>query len=137
MRRKALRLISAIPGVYSCLALVFARRVTVRGGSMVPELLPGDGLLVDRLTYVRGGPRRGDIVLVSHPLRPDLRMVKRLTGLPGDTVGERLLARGEYWVEGDNAEASTDSREFGPVRRSDLLGRGWIRYWPVERWQVF
>lgn len=104
---------------------------------MLPELLPGDGLLVDRLAYVRGGPRRGDIVLVSHPLRPDLRMVKRLTGLPGDTVGERMLARGEYWVEGDNAEGSTDSREFGPARRSDLLGRGWIRYWPVERWQVF
>ena len=136
MRRKTLRLISAIPGAYSCLAFVFARRVTVRGGSMLPGLSSSDGLLVDRLAHVRGRPRPGDIVLVSHPLRPDLRMVKRLTGLPGDTVGERMLARGEYWVEGDNAEASTDSREFGPVRRSDLLGRAWIRYWPVERWEV-
>lgn len=136
MRRKTLRLISRVPGAYSCLAFVFARRVTVRGGSMLPEFLPGDGLLVDRLAYVRGRPRRGDIALVSHPLRPDLRMVKRLSGVPGDTVGKRIMARGEYWVEGDNTAASTDSREFGPVRSVDLQGRGWIRYWPVERWQV-
>jgi signal peptidase I len=64
-------------------------------------------------------------------------MVKRLTGLPSDIIGERTLAHGEYCVAGDNAEASTDSREFGPVGRSDLLGRAWVRYWPVELWRVF
>ena len=113
-----------------------ARRVTVRGWSMVPALLPDERWLVDRLAYARGRPRPGDVVLVAHPLRRDLRMVKRLAGVPGDLVcdGSRKLGRGEYWVEGDNAHASTDSREFGPVRRADLLGRAWVRYWPVERW---
>jgi signal peptidase I len=66
-------------------------------------------------------------------------MVKRVVGVPGDDIedGARTLGRGEYWVEGDNADASTDSREFGPVRRADLLGRAWLRYWPVERWRRF
>jgi signal peptidase I len=105
---------------------------------MAPTLLPGERLLFDRLAYVRGRPRTGDIVLVAHPLRPGIRMVKRLAGVPGETPdGVRLLARGEYWVLGDSPEASTDSRELGPVRRADLLGRAWIRYLPTDRWQVF
>ena len=64
-------------------------------------------------------------------------MVKRLTGVPGDVVNGRALARGEYWVLGDNQDESTDSREFGPIRRRNLLGRAWVRYWPVERWRVW
>lgn len=135
-RRALLRLLSRIPGVYALLAFAAARRVTVHGWSMTPALLPDEKLLFDRLAYVRGRPRLGDIVLVSHPLRRDLRMVKRLAGLPGDVVGERTLGRGEYWVVGDNLDQSTDSREFGPVRRGDLLARAWVLYWPLERWWV-
>ena len=104
---------------------------------MTPTLLPGERLLFDRLAYARSRPRTGDIVLVAHPLRPDLRLVKRLSHVPGDVSGGQTLARGEYWVLGDNADESTDSREFGPVHRGDLLGRAWVRYWPTDRWQVF
>ena len=104
---------------------------------MAPAILPGERILFDRLAYMRGRPRPGDVVLVAYPLRPELRLAKRLAGVPGDVVGERTLARGEYWVLGDNAEESMDSREFGPVRRRDLLGRAWIRYWPGERWKVW
>lgn len=137
-RRRLLRLLSRVPGVYAVLAFALARRVSVRGWSMAPTLLPGERLLFDRLAYTRDRPKIGDIVLVTHPLRPALRMVKRLTGVPGDSVdGERLLGRGEYWVLGDNEDASTDSREFGAVRRSDLLGRAWVLYWPTDRWRVF
>lgn len=137
-RRRLLRLQSRIPGLYSVLAFAVARRVTVRGWSMAPTLLPGDRVLFDRLAYVRDRPNPGDVVLVAHPLQPGLRMVKRLAGVPGETVdGVRLLARGEYWVLGADPEASTDSREFGPVRRRDLLARAWVRYWPTDRWRVF
>lgn len=139
-RRFVLRIISRVPGAYSALAFLLARRVSVRGWSMAPALLPDERLLFDRLAYVRRRPRAGEIVLVAHPLHPRLRMVKRVTGGPGDTVGglihPRVLHRGEYWVEGDNPDASTDSREFGPVARRDILGRAWLRYWPVERWKV-
>jgi nickel-type superoxide dismutase maturation protease len=126
-----------VPGVYSTLAFFLARRITVRGRSMAPALLPAERLLFDRLAYVRDRPRVGELVLVAHPLRQELRVVKRLVGAPCDTIGGRSLGRGEYWVLGDNAEESTDSRVFGPVRRRHLLGRAWVRYWPAERWKVW
>jgi signal peptidase I len=76
--------------------------------------------------------------LIEEPGRKGLRIVKRITALPGDISADDLVLKpGEYWVEGDNAAESTDSRVFGPVKRADLLGRGWIRYWPVERWKVW
>jgi signal peptidase I len=141
MRRKTcgylLRFASRVPGVYGTLAFFLARRIRVRGRSMAPALLPGERLMFDRLAYVRNPPRAGDVVWVAHPLRPELRMVKRLAGVPGDTLGGRTLGRGEYWLLGDNTDESTDSRDFGPVRCRELLGRAWVRYWPVERWNVF
>ena len=141
MRRKTfrflLRVASRVPGVYATLAFFVARRITVRGRSMAPALLPGERLLFDRLAYVGDRPRAGDVVLVAHPLRPELHIVKRLAGVPGDTLGAHTLGRAEYWVLGDNADESTDSREFGPVRRRDLLGRAWVRHWPAERWKVY
>ena len=136
-RRRILRIASRVPGLYALLAFGFARRATVRGWSMTPALLPDERLIFDRLAYTRDAPHVGDIALVAHPLRPELRIVKRLAGVPGDIVGGRVLERGEYWVEGDDPDRSTDSREFGPVRRSDLLGRAWVRYWPAERWRVW
>lgn len=136
-RRALLRAASRVPGVYTALAFLLARRATVLGWSMAPTLLPGERLLFDRLAYVRDRPRAGDIELVAHPLRPELRLVKRLVGLPGEVIDGRTLARGEYWVLGDNESESTDSREFGAVRRRDLLGRAWVRYWPTDRWRVF
>jgi signal peptidase I len=135
--RTALRIISRVPGLYTGLAFLLARRATVQGLSMAPTLLPGERLLFDRLAYVRDRPRLDDIVLVTHPLRRDLRMVKRLTGVPRDAIDGHTRGRGEYWVLGDNDALSTDSREFGPVRRHDLLGRAWIRYWPTDLWRVF
>jgi signal peptidase I len=141
MRRKTyrhlLRFASRVPGVYATLAFFVARRITVRGRSMAPALLPGERLLFDRLVYVRDRPRAGDVVWVAHPLQPELRIVKRVAGVPGDTLDGRTLGRGEYWVLGDNTDESTDSRKFGPVRRRDLLGRAWVRYWPAERWRVW
>jgi len=157
--RKLLRLISRVPGLYALLAFLAARRVLVRGWSMAPALRHGDRALFDRLAYVRDRPKRGDVVLAVHPARPGLRMVKRLVAVPGDSVaiegnrcwvnGERIgrlpgeprdatraarrLGRGEYFLAGDDLDFSTDSRELGPVRRRDILARGWMVYWPPDR----
>ena len=89
------------------------------------------------MAYVRDRPEAGDVVLVADALGTDLRLVKRIAGLPGDVIDGLALASGEYWVLGDNESESTDSREFGAVRCRDLLGRAWVRYWPSERWRVF
>ena len=135
-RRRLLRLISVVPGLYALIAFVCARRIHLDGLSMSPTLLSGERALFDRLAYQRDRPARGDIVLVRHPANPDLSMVKRITAVPGDiTPDDTVLARGEYWVEGDNFGASTDSRSFGPVHRRHLLARVWLLYWPAERWR--
>lgn len=107
-------------------------RVSVEGPSMAPTLLPGDwALVVTPRAY-----RTGDVVVVEHPGRPGYEMVKRIVAGPGESVGERLLAPEEYWVEGDLAEASTDSRHFGPVAREELKAKVVLVYWPTDRRRV-
>ena len=134
--RRLLRLISAVPGLYSLVVFACARRVRVTGRSMSPALLPGERILFDRLAFTRNRPRIGDVALLQHPGRPALRLVKRITAVSGDIAGGRVLAGGEYWVEGDNAGASTDSRAFGPVHRRHLLARASLVYWPQDNWRL-
>ena len=96
---------------------------------MAPTLLPGDWCLaVTRRAY-----RRDDIVVVQHPGRPGYEMVKRVRGVPGDRVAERLLGSDEYWVEGDHPTASTDSRHFGPVTAEALKAKILLVYGPRDR----
>lgn len=133
--RRFLRLISVVPGLYAIVAFACARRVRVHGRSMSPALLPGERVLFDRLAFTRDRPRAGDVALLQRPDRPALRLIKRITAVPGEGAGGRTLDRGEYWVEGDNAGASTDSRVFGPVRRCHLLARAWLVYWPQDNWR--
>jgi nickel-type superoxide dismutase maturation protease len=99
-------------------------RVSVSGDSMRPTLEPGDRLLVRR---VGGRPRLGpgDLVTVPDP-RPESGgriLVKRVGSVDGDTVA----------LVGDNPHASTDSRSFGPVPVSSVLGRVVYRYGPPGR----
>lgn len=95
-------------------------RVMVGGYSMLPVLHPGDYLLVRRAARVRPG----HVVVVRHPHRPTLLTVKRVV---------RREERG-WWVEGDNDEASDDSRTFGPVDAEAVVGRVVLRYWPLRGW---
>lgn len=107
------------------LAVARPFRVEVSGSSMTPTLRPGDWLVA-----TRGGEiHRGDIVVLRHPHR-GLDLVKRITAVPGDRVGDLVLGPSEYRVEGDNPGASTDGREFGPVRREAIEGVVRFRYWP-------
>ncbi len=95
---------------------------------MAPTLFPGDWVVVvAQRTY-----RRGAVVVVEHPGRPAYEIIKRLVGVPGDRVRERLLGLDEYWVEGDGP-GSTDSRHFGPVTGAELKARAIFVYRPRER----
>jgi len=104
--------------------------VEVQGDSMAPTLLPGDWALA----VAPGRPRRGQIVVVEHPGRPGFEMVKRVVAGPGDLRpdGERL-GPDEFWVEGDNPSASTDSRHFGPISGESLKARLRLVLWPGSR----
>jgi nickel-type superoxide dismutase maturation protease len=121
-RRRKATFAVVVAAVYA-LARLRPFRVEVRGDSMRPTLEPGDWCLAT----AGGRIGTGDMVVVRRP--GGLEVVKRITGAPGDNG----LAFGEWFVEGDNAEASTDSRSFGPVARKAILGRVRLVYWPPDR----
>lgn len=133
--------------------------ITVQGGSMLETLRQDDKLYVSILTPRLNGYQRGDVVICYFPGRTD-RCVKRIVGMPGETVeirsgavyinGELLeedyvehragynyglimLDEGEYFVLGDNRPISHDSHssDVGPVSRIE----GKVRYilWPFDR----
>lgn len=89
--------------------------LTVAGDSMVPALAAGDWILAVRTQRAQAG----DVVVLTHPGRPGLLVVKR--------VGR--VGPAGFWVLGDNPTASTDSRDFGPVAR--IMGRV---IWRVRPW---
>lgn len=94
--------------------------VQIIGPSMAPAMRTGDYWLVWRTKRLRPG----DAALLRHPLRPDLLIVKRLVTQPEP---------GRWWVEGDNPVVSDDSRSFGPVAASAIVGRITFRYYPLRR----
>lgn len=96
-------------------------RVVVAEQSMEPDLRPGDWLLVRRCTgwFGRPGIKPGRVVIVRHPGRPDLLLVKR--------VGWHEA--GGWWLTSDNPQAgAVDSARFGPVPAALIEGRVLLRY---------
>lgn len=111
-----------VPVALAAAVLALTRRferVEVRGVSMAPTLLPGDRLLVLRTRRLR----QGDLAVVPDPREPTRGLVKRVAA----------VWDGAVVVRGDNADASTDSRAFGPVPAEALRGRAIYRYAPSDR----
>ena len=141
----------------------------VEGSSMIPTLTEGEYLLVNKMVYwqvpLLGGddgylvhpPQEGEVVIFRFPVEPTRNFVKRVIGVPGDTVeinegtvylnGQAvdepyiaLSGRGtmdpfkvppdSYFVLGDNRGASDDSRSWGVVPAENIIGRAWLTYWP-------
>jgi signal peptidase I len=144
----------------------------VKGASMEPTFDDHEYLIIDELSYRFRAPARGEVVVFRYPLDPRQYFIKRVVGLPGETVrvaddavvivnaehpegfaldesgylspdtvtrGERTveLGPGEYFVLGDNRGASLDSRTFGSLPLKNIVGRVWIRGWPLDRVAVF
>ena len=151
--------------VYTFVNLATARFV-VDGPSMQPNFATGQFIVVSRVNYLLGQPKRGDVVVFHYPGDPQEDYIKRVIGLPGDTVqirdtmvyvnGTELsepyinepcipqtcpdhtwqLGSDEYFVMGDNRNHSSDSRVFGPVARHFIVGEALLRYWPPEDWGI-
>lgn len=159
----------------------------VRQSSMQDTLFEGQHLVIEKLSYDFGDPKRGDIIVfiedkmpsnyieevkiflkdVSEVFKPveeksNVRLVKRVIGLPGDEVdirdgnvyvnGKKLeesytkgitfaretqfpvkVPEGQYIVMGDNREVSKDSRSFGAIDRKQIEGKALFRFWPVNK----
>lgn len=81
---------------------------------MLPGLAAGDEILVDKRAYRTTSPQAGDVVIARRPDRPEVEIVKRVTA---------VTKSGRFFLTGDNPDASTDSRHFGPVTVNDILGK--------------
>jgi hypothetical protein len=90
---------------------------------MEPTLQADDWLLVDPLAYRRTQPVVGDLVVTIDPRRPDRWLVKRVA---------HVLADGRLALAGDHP-AHADDEAIGAVGRAELIGRPWLRYWPISR----
>lgn len=88
----------------------------VVGESMLPLLPPGSVVVVHWAARVR----LGDVVVARRPDRPGLLVIKRVTRREGD----------RWWIQGDNADASDDSRVFGAVPADAVVGRVVLRWKP-------
>ena len=93
---------------------------------------PGQRLVVENLTLRLRQPKIGEVVVVRQPGANGRLDLKRITAGPGAEVSVQgaidFLGNDEWYVLGDNLDESTDSRELGPVKRGDILGRVWFRY---------
>jgi len=153
--------------VYAVLIVTFGFQVArVEGQSMAPTLEDQDRLIVNKLVYRIGEPRRGDIVMLYYPLNPDKSFVKRVIAEEGDTVrivdgrvyvndiplkddyvaseyrshddwGPQVIPEGYYFVMGDHRNNSSDSRHWGMVPKKYIIGKVQLRWWPVPTARVF
>jgi signal peptidase I len=116
-------------GVFSSRLL---RRHVVEGRSMLQAYAPRQRLAVESLTYRLRPPRVAEVVVVSRPGTNGRLDLKRIVAGPGAEVTVRgatdFLGKDEWYLLGDNLDESTDSRELGPVKTEDIVGRVWFRY---------
>lgn len=144
----------------------------VKGASMEPNFQDHEYLIIDEISYRFREPARGEVIVMHSPLKQKEFFIKRVIGLPGETVtisdnqvsvssdqqpngmvldesgylpvGTKTvgnivatLSSDEYFVMGDNRAASLDSRVFGSIDRKTIIGRAWVRAWPLTNWTQF
>jgi signal peptidase I len=135
--------------------------VKVEGTSMAPLLSDQERIFINKFVYRFEPIHRGDVVVFWYPLDTSKSFIKRVVGLPGDTLEIRageLYVNGkhipepyvpasyfddssygpiqippdEYFVMGDHRDSSNDSRIFGPVSRKFIYGKAVFAYWPFR-----
>ena len=135
-------------------------RFRIEGSSMEPSMHPNQYVLVDKLSYMLGDPKRGDVIVFNYPQATERDFIKRVIGLPGETIRVQggvvyvndvpleepyiaappsyentwTLGPDEYFVLGDNRNSSSDSHAWGPLARHYFIGRAILVYWPPDLW---
>ena len=129
--------------------------------SMEPNFHEGQRLVVNKAAYFFGEPQRGDVVIFDAPNDTNEDFIKRIIGLPGDTVAitnrtvyvndipldepyvmeqpaynmnEREIPEDMYFVLGDNRNHSNDSHNNWLVPRDNIIGKAWLSTWPPDDW---
>jgi signal peptidase I len=133
----------------------------IESHSMEPNFYEGQFILVNKLAYRLGEPARGDVIVFHNPDNPEEDYIKRVIGLPGDSVelhDQKVYINGEVlpepfdqnvmspgtvygpivvepdhlFVMGDNRPNSRDSRGFGQLPEELIVGKAWVRVWPLH-----
>jgi signal peptidase I len=131
--------------------------------SMLPNFHAGERVVVNKAVYWFREPRRGDVVVIKAPNGDKENWIKRIIGLPGDTVEivngltyindvpldepyvvnsftyslpERTLAPDNYFFLGDNRNVSNDSSKGWLLARGDIIGKAWLISWPPSEWSM-
>jgi len=139
----------------------------IKGGSMEPTFVEGQYIFTSKVTYKMRKPIRGDVIVFHSPKNKDIEFIKRIIGLPGETVliesneiyinGVRIdenyisaktslipgsqisegvpltIPEDSLFVMGDNRPRSSDSREFGTIQISSVVGQVFFRYFPADK----
>src|SRR5579862_5788227 len=135
--------------------------VKVEGTSMAPLLSDQERIFINKFVYRFEPIHRGDVVVFWYPLDRTKSFIKRVIGLPGDTIEiraghlfinekevrepyvpaiyldgssypARTIPPDSYFVMGDHRDSSNDSRMFGAVPREDIYGKAVFAYWPTD-----
>ncbi len=135
----------------------------VFGQSMMPNVENGDYILVNKISYLFHDPHRGQVIVFRHPNNQKIDLIKRVIGLPGDTVDikngklfvnnielkenyimqppayeyhQSAIPADHYLVLGDNRNNSADSHNGWTVPRDNIIGEAWLNYWPISHWET-
>ncbi len=135
----------------------------IEGFSMEPNFHDGQYLLVSKVDYMLHPPERGDVIIFQAPTNLERDFIKRVIGLPGETVeiregrvfingtplaqnyqtnagtysyGPAKVGENELFVLGDNRNNSSDSHSWGMLPQKDIIGKAWISYWPPQQWAI-
>jgi len=153
-----------IGSLYIVVYLFLFFPTSVQGASMEPTFHTGDRIIVSRVSYKLHQINRGDVIILKSPKNPDIEYIKRVVGLPGETIffkGGNVYINGNLlnesyisvktnvwengfskenvpiiipddylFIMGDNRTHSSDSREFGPIPISSVIGKDIFRYYP-------
>ena len=148
-------------GIALVIIVFLYQPVKVEGTSMAPLLSDQERIFINKFVYRFEPIERGDVVVFWYPLDRTKSFIKRVVGLPGETVeirqglvcvnGKPLsepyvpsryedlsdfpatrVPNDSYFVMGDHRISSNDSRVFGPVPSRFIYGRAVFAYWPVD-----
>ena len=137
------------------------QRSPVVGISMEPSFKDGQQLIVNKAVYHFRDPERGEVIILHPSTNPEMSYIKRVIGIPGDTLEvkngavyvngvkldepyikeppaytfeEERIPANEYFVLGDNRNNSNDSHNDWTVPRQNMVGKAWLSIWPADTW---